>query len=124
MPVLHPKSSNVSASAPIRATWVHTQVDLHRPPPLDTTTLAIVINSRGHTTKCGLRVPNPNSRGHATKRGFRDCPGFLNSNGRLGPKRGWKCYVTPTFSGVPNKGDKIRSQTYARGHNDAPSVVP
>ena len=26
-----------------------------------------------------------------------------------GPKRGWKCYVTPTFSGVPNKGDKIRS---------------
>ena len=29
-----------------------------------------------------------------------DCPGFLNSTGRLGPKRGWKCYVTPTFSGV------------------------
>ena len=28
-------------------------------------------NSRGHTTKRGLRVPNPNSRGHATKRGLR-----------------------------------------------------
>ena len=55
-------------------------------------------------------VPNPNSRGHATKRGFKDCPGFLNSTGRLGPKRGRKCYVTPAFSGVPNKGDKIRSQ--------------
>ena len=47
---------------------------------------------------------------HATKRGFKDCPGFLNSTGRLGPKRGRKCYVTPAFSGVPNKGDKIRSQ--------------
>ena len=67
-------------------------------------------NSRGHAIKRGLRVPNHNSRGHATKRGFRDCPGFLNSTGRLGPKRGRKCYVTPAFSGVPNKGDKIRSQ--------------
>ena len=25
------------------------------------------------------------------------------------PKRGWRCYVTLAFSGVPNKGDKIRS---------------
>ena len=41
---------------------------------------------------------------HATKRGFKDCPGFLNSTGRLGPKRGQKCYITPAFSGVPNKG--------------------
>ena len=41
---------------------------------------------------------------HATKRGFKDCRGFLNSTGRLGPKRGRKCYVTPAFSGVPNKG--------------------
>ena len=47
---------------------------------------------------------------HTTKRGFKDCPGFLNSTGRLGPKRGRKCYVTLAFSGVPNKGDKIRSQ--------------
>ena len=38
------------------------------------------------------------------KRGFKDCPGFLNSTGRLGPKRGRKCYTTPAFSGVPNKG--------------------
>ena len=38
------------------------------------------------------------------KCGFKDCPGFLNSSGRLGPKRGRKCYVTPAFSGVPNKG--------------------
>ena len=43
---------------------------------------------------------------HATKRGFKDCPGFLNSTGRLGPKRGWKCYVTPAFSGVPNKWEQ------------------
>ena len=27
----------------------------------------------------------------------------------LGPKRGQKCYVTPTFSGVPKQGDKIKS---------------
>ena len=39
----------------------------------------------------GLRVPNPNSRGHATKRGFRDCPGFLNSTGRLGLGEGRFC---------------------------------
>ena len=38
---------------------------------------------------------------HPTKRGLKDCFGFLNSNGRLGPKRGRKCYVTPAFSGVP-----------------------
>ena len=24
-----------------------------------------------------------------------------------GPKKGRKCYVTPAFSGVPNKGDKM-----------------
>ena len=25
-----------------------------------------------------------------------------------GPKSGRRCYITPAFSGVPNKGDKIR----------------
>ena len=24
----------------------------------------------------------------------------------LGPKSGQKCYITPAFSGIPNKGDK------------------
>ena len=38
------------------------------------------------------------------KRGFKDCPGFLNSTGRLGPKRGRKYYVTLASSRVPNKG--------------------
>ena len=70
----------------------------------------IVQNATRYGLTGGLRVPNPNSRGHATKRGFRDYPGFLNSTGRLGPKRGQNCFVTPAFSGVPNKGDKIRSQ--------------
>ena len=52
---------------------------------------------------------------HATKRGFKDCPGFLNSTGRLGPKRGRKCYVTPAFSGVPKRrGTKSEVKTYAR----------
>ena len=50
-----------------------------------------------------------------SKCGFKDCPGFLNSTGRLGPKRGQKCYVTLAFSGVPNKGDKIRSQKLRYG---------
>ena len=58
---------------------------------------------------------------HATKRGFKDCPGFLNSTGRLGPKSGRKCYVTPAFSGVPKRrGTKSEVKTYARGHHDAP----
>ena len=49
---------------------------------------------------------------HATKRGFKDCPGFLNSTGRLGPKRGRKCYVTPAFSGVPKRrGTKSEVKT-------------
>ena len=26
------------------------------------------------------------------------------------PKNGRKCYITPAFSGVPNKGDKIKAQ--------------
>ena len=52
---------------------------------------------------------------HTTKRGFKDCPGFLNSTGRLGPKRGRKCYVTPAFSGVPDKGNKIKTQNLRRG---------
>ena len=52
---------------------------------------------------------------HATKRGFKDCPGFLNSTGRLGPKRGRKCYVTPAFSGVPNKGEQNQKSTPTLG---------
>ena len=48
-------------------------------------------------------APTPNSRGHTTKRGFKDCPGFLNSTGRLGPKKRRKCYVTPAFSGIPKQ---------------------
>ena len=54
------------------------------------------------------------------KRGFKDCPGFLNSTGRLGPKRGRKCYVTPASS--QQRGTKSDVTTYARGHHDAPST--
>ena len=58
---------------------------------------------------------------HATKRGFKNCPGFLNSTGRLGAKRGRKCYITPAFSGVPKRrGTKSEVKTYATGHHDAP----
>ena len=57
---------------------------------------------------------------HTTERGFKDCPGFLNSTGRLEPKRGRKCNVTPAFSGVSNKDTKSEVKTYAVGHHDAP----
>ena len=70
-----------------------------------------------YVTPAFSRVPNKGGQNQKSKRtlgvtmmllvpkhGFKDCPGFLNSTGRLGPKRGRKCYVTPAFSGVPNKG--------------------
>ena len=54
------------------------------------------------------------------KRGFTDCPGFLNSTGRLGPKRGPKCYVI--LAGPQQRGTKSEVQTYVGGHHDAPST--
>ena len=53
-----------------------------------------MVRRGGDGLASGCKTPNPNSRGHA----------------KLGPKRGRTFYVTPAFSGVPNKGDKIRSQ--------------
>ena len=41
-----------------------------------------------------------------SKRGFKDCPVFLNSTGRLRPKKRPKCYVTPAFSGIPKSKKK------------------
>ena len=37
-----------------------------------------------------------------------------------GPKRGRKCYITPTFSGVPNKGDKIKTGPKEGGNATSP----
>ena len=74
---------------------------------------------RGHLARDS--APCPVAPGATPKRGFKDCPGFLNSTGRLRPKRGRKCYVTPAFSGVPKRrGTKSEVKTYARGHHDAP----
>ena len=28
----------------------------------------------------------------------------------MGPTSGWKCYITPAFSGIPNKGDKVKAK--------------
>ena len=61
---------------------------------------------------------------HATKRGFKDCPGFLNSTGRLGPKRGRKCYITPAFSGVPNKGGQNQNSKPPLGVTMMPLGAP
>ena len=37
-----------------------------------------------------------------------------------GPKRGRKCYITPAFSGVPNKGDKIKAGPKERRNTTSP----
>ena len=56
-----------------------------------------------------------------SKGAFKDSPGFLNSTGRLGPKRGRKSYVTLAFSGVPKqRGTKSEVKTCTRGQHDAP----
>ena len=65
-------------------------------------------------------MPGVTMMHHATKRGFKNCPGFLNSTGRLGPERGRKFYVTLLSRGSPTKGTKSEVKTYARGHHDAP----
>ena len=36
------------------------------------------------------------------------------------PKRGRKCYITPAFSGVPNKGDKIKAGQKEGGNATSP----
>ena len=46
---------------------------------------------------------------------------IAEDQGRLGPKRGGKCYVTPAFSGIPKqRGTKSEVKTSSRGHYDAP----
>ena len=37
-----------------------------------------------------------------------------------GPKRGRKCYITPAFSGSPNKGDKIEAGPKRGGNATSP----
>ena len=37
-----------------------------------------------------------------------------------GPKRGRKCYITPAFSRVPNKGDKIKAAQKEAGNATSP----
>ena len=59
-----------------------------------------------------------------SKRGFKYCPGFLNSTGRLGPKRGRKCYVTRAFSGVATeRGAKSEVKIGRRGGRQTGSTA-
>ena len=51
---------------------------------------------------------NPCILGHPRQRGTKSEVAASPLPSR-GPKRGQNCSVTPAFSGVPNKGDKIRS---------------
>ena len=77
-----------------------------------------VINKQHWSHKCGCQYIHYNSAPY-THHKLRRWSAFGNTKHTLpphplphllGPKRGRKCYVTPAFSGVPNKGDKIRSQ--------------
>ena len=85
MPVLHPKFLQCFGicTHPCNLSS-HTDGLTPFHPPLDTTTLAIVVD--GMQRVC-----------QTTKRGFKDFPGFPNNTRWLGPKRGRKCYMTPAF---------------------------
>ena len=64
-------------------------------------------NSRGHTTKRGLRVPNPKSRGHTTKRGLR----VPNPNSRgHATKRGLRV-PNPKSRGSKEGGNAVQRET-------------
>ena len=77
---------------------------------------------------------------HARKRGFKDCPGFLNSTGRLGPKRGRIVPVSsmlhhPCILGGPQQREQNRKSkptpgvtmmhhATKRGFKDCPKCAP
>ena len=148
MPVLHPKFLQCFGICTHPCNLgTHTGGLTRFHPPLDTTTLAIGVDGVQRVCqilrhgeeifqnlilclfvlprnlfRCVLPTPGVTMMHHATKCGVKDCPGFLNSTGRLGPKRGRKCYVTPAFWGSPTKETKSEVKTYARGHHDAPSI--
>ena len=98
------KARGRDLQVPVSANWLH----LHHPCILGGP-------QQREQNQNSKPTPGVTMMHHATKRGFKDCPGFLNSTGRLGPKRGRKCYITPAFSGVPNKGNKIKTQNLCRG---------
>ena len=53
---------------------------------------------------------------HACKQVRNPCPIETMHSGEK------KSYITPAFSGVPNKGTQSEVKTYTRGNNDAPSI--
>ena len=60
------------------------------------------LTQKTYTAFLGAQTKGDKIRSGYQKRN-EDCPGFLNSTGRLGPKRGQKCYATPAFSRVPKQ---------------------
>ena len=59
-----------------------------------------------------------------SKRGFKDCPGFLNSTGRLGPKEGGNATSTLHSRGSPNKTGQIQQSKPPIGVTMMPLVAP
>ena len=48
---------------------------------------------------------------HAVQHGGVSCMGVSGIPKDMGEKiriGGWKCYITPAFLGIPNKGDKVK----------------
>ena len=44
----------------------------------------------------------------------------IKGHNQSGPKRGWKCYNNPAFSGMPNKEDKIKAGPREGGNATSP----
>ena len=82
------------------------------------------VPNKGGQNQNSKPTPGVTMMHHPTKRGFKDCPGFLHSTGRFGPKRGRKCYITPAFSGVPNKGGQNQNSKPPLGVTMMPLGAP
>ena len=68
--------------------------------------------------------PDANLKSHAAKRGFKNSPGFFNSTGWLGPKKGRKCYITPAFSGFPKQKRRDQKSIHPLGVTMMPLGAP
>ena len=107
------KARGRDLQVPVSANWLH----LHHPCILGGP-------QQREQNQNSKPTPGVTMMHHATKRGFKDCPGFLNGTGRLGPKRGRKCYITPAFSGVPNKGGQNQNSKPPLGVTMMPLGAP
>ena len=65
-------------------------------------------HSQGSPTKGSKITSGPQQRGTKSEVATSPLPSW-------GPKRGRKCYITPTFSGIPNKGEQNQKWSPTKG---------